>query len=608
MIERILGKDIYRYIKAYKGLIFLSILLTAFASVSVVVPAYLLKPFIDKGMISDEDKVSWKIPWIELSLKDEISISKSEKTIVDNISPNLLLIIITIIAFLSVLFRAGFTYLGQLCGAAFSNRAIMRLREDLFNKFLSLSHSFYHRQKIGELISRATADITVMQERIANIIIGLVQYPIMALVFLVYLLFMNWIITLIVIITAPMISFFIRLFGRKVKKHSRMVQEVTSQLTSMYQEAILCLRIIQGFCMERKVSDNFKEKAHELYRRVMHWNRWFLGIGPFMDSTVFLIIPGVFILGKSYFHHTLGELISMVYAFSQVYSPFKNLARLNSEIKTLHGATERVFNILNTPTEIKEHPNAKPLGRHRESIEFINVSFSYNGKEEVLKGISFKIRAGEMAAFVGSTGSGKSTLLSLIPRFYDVTSGSIRIDGVDIRDVTLQSLRRQIGLVSQDVLLFHDTIANNIGFGTFDFDMKDIEKAAKMAYAHGFILDQPKGYETIVGDRGTLLSGGQKQRIALARALMVNPSILLLDEAASALDSESERMIQETIESLKGKITILVVAHRLSTIKGADIIFVLEEGRIVESGNMDELLQKGGRFRQLYNIQFESFA
>jgi len=179
---------------------------------------------------------------------------------------------------------------------------------------------------------------------------------------------------------------------------------------------------------------------------------------------------------------------------------------------------------------------------------------------------------------------------------------------VDIRDVTLQSLRRQIGLVSQDVLLFHDTIANNIGFGTLDFDLKGIKRAATMAYAHKFILDQPEGYETVVGDRGTLLSGGQKQRIALARALMANPSILLLDEAASALDSESEQMIQKTIESLRGKITILAVAHRLSTIKGADIIFVLEEGRIVESGNMDELLQKGGRFRQLYNIQFESFA
>ena len=321
MIEKILGKDIYRYIKAYKGLIFLSLLLTAFASVSVVVPAYLLKPFIDKGMISEEDKVSWKIPWIELSLEDGISISKSQKTIVDNISPDLLLIIITIIAFLSVLFRAGFTYLGQLCGAAFSNRAIMRLREDLFDKFLSLSHSFYHRQKIGELISRATADITVMQERIANIIIGLVQYPIMALVFLVYLLFMNWIITLIVIITAPMISFFIRLFGKKVKKHSRMVQEVTSQLTSMYQEAILCLKIIQGFCMERKVSDNFKEKANELYRRVMHWNRWQLGIGPMMDVSVFLILPAVLLAGKIYFHHSLGEIIAILYAFARAYSP-----------------------------------------------------------------------------------------------------------------------------------------------------------------------------------------------------------------------------------------------------------------------------------------------
>ncbi|RLB12664.1 MAG: ABC transporter ATP-binding protein, partial [Deltaproteobacteria bacterium] len=242
--------------------------------------------------------------------------------------------------------------------------------------------------------------------------------------------------------------------------------------------------------------------------------------------------------------------------------------------------------------------------RHRGSIEFDNVRFGYNAADLVLRGVSFKIRAGEMVAFVGSTGAGKSTLLDLIPRFYDVTAGAIRIDGMDIRDVTLKSLRRQIGIVNQDILLFHDTIANNIRYGNPSKGMNEVIEAAKAANAHEFIMAQPKGYDTVVGDQGTLLSGGQKQRIAIARALLTDPAILILDEAASALDAESERLVQETIERLHGTRTILIVAHRLSTILRADQIYVLEGGRIIESGSLEDLLALNGRFRQLHDLQF----
>ncbi|MBW2025614.1 MAG: ATP-binding cassette domain-containing protein, partial [Deltaproteobacteria bacterium] len=233
-----------------------------------------------------------------------------------------------------------------------------------------------------------------------------------------------------------------------------------------------------------------------------------------------------------------------------------------------------------------------------------NVRFGYNAADLVLRGVSFKIQAGEMVAFVGSTGAGKSTLLDLIPRFYDVTAGAIRIDGMDIRDVTLKSLRRQIGIVSQDILLFHDTIANNIRYGNPSKGMNEVIEAAKAANAHEFIMAQPKGYDTVVGDQGTLLSGGQKQRIAIARALLTDPAILILDEAASALDAESERLVQETIERLHGTRTILIVAHRLSTILRADQIYVLEGGRIIESGSLEDLLALNGRFRQLHDLQF----
>jgi subfamily B ATP-binding cassette protein MsbA len=358
--------------------------------------------------------------------------------------------------------------------------------------------------------------------------------------------------------------------------------------------------------MDEMESKRFRKLANLLYKKVMHWNRWFLAVGPMMDSTVFLVLPGVLIVGKVYFHHTLGELISMIYAFSRVYAPIKSLARVNTELRTLQGATERVFGIMKTIPAIQDQPGAKNLPRHEKSIEFKDVSFSYEPGFPVLKDVSLKIKKGEMVAFVGSTGAGKSTLLDLIPRFYDVSEGSIAIDGTDIREVTIASLRKQISIVSQDVLLFHDTIANNISYGHPGKGMEEVIEAARAAHAHDFIVEQAQEYGTIVGDRGTLLSGGQKQRIAIARAILTDPSILILDEAASALDAESERLVQEAIERLRGGLTILVVAHRLSTVMKADRIYVLEEGRILEFGTRDELMVLNGRFRQLYDMQFRA--
>jgi subfamily B ATP-binding cassette protein MsbA len=338
----------------------------------------------------------------------------------------------------------------------------------------------------------------------------------------------------------------------------------------------------------------------------MRWNRWQLGLGPMMDATVFLILPGVLILGKVYFQHTLGELISLIYAFSRVYSPLKSLARVNNELRTLQGSTERVFAIMKTIPDIQDRPGAITLPRHQEAVEFKEVRFAYEPGLPVLQDISFKVHAGEMVAFVGSTGAGKSTLLELVPRFYDVTGGRILIDGVDVRDVTLASLRKQISTVSQEILLFYDTIANNIRYGDPEKSMSEVIEAAKAAHAHDFIMAQHAGYDSVVGDRGTRLSGGQRQRIAIARSILADPAILILDEAASALDAESERYVQQAIENLRVGRTILVAAHRLSTIREADYIYVLEGGRILESGSREDLMALNGRFRQLHDIQFRA--
>jgi len=604
MLNYILGKDLAHYVKAHRGLLICSFVLTGLSALFVVIPVYLIQPFIDEGMKSGTDPVTWKIPWVALHLERKFSWNRTEVVLLDGVSPNRLVFVLAFIAFLSMLIKSVIGYFSELASAAFSNRAIRSVRMDLFEKFVSLPLGFYHKQKAGELISRSTADLTVMQERISNILIGLIQYPLTAVVFLAYLLFSNYTLTLLVFLAFPLIVGPVRLFGRKVKKHASRVQENTSYVTAAYQETLLCLKVVQGFFMAGTEAKRFQDLANRLYKSVMRWYRWNLGLGPILDSIAFLVLPGLFIVGKVYFHHSLGELIALMYAFQRLYAPVRNLAKMNNELRTLQGATERVFGIMRTTPLIRDDQGAIELPRHRQSIEFKDVSFSYEGGVPVLQEVTFSIKAGEMVAFVGSTGAGKSTLLELIPRFYDVTGGSITIDGIDVRRVTLGSLRRQISTVSQEVLLFHDTIDNNIRYARPDAGSEEVLEAAKAAHAHDFILAQPRGYDSVVGDRGTLLSGGQRQRIAIARAILADPSILILDEAASALDAESEQLVEASIDALRGGRTILVAAHRLSTIRKADRIHVLEGGRIVESGTREDLLDLNGRFRQLHDIQF----
>ena len=605
MLNFILGEAIASYVREHRALVAIAIVLTAISAIFVVIPAYLLQPFVDEGMRMGSEPVSWKIPWIELEPGSWFSWNRTERVLVENVSPNRLLMLLTAIAFLAILLRSLSMYLGNLSAVAFANRAVRSLRIDLFRKFVSLPLGFYAKRRSGELVARATADLTALQNRISNVIIGLVEHPLTAAVFLIYLLFMNYKLTLFILLVAPIVLGLMRLFGKKAGKHATKVQDATADVTSAYQEMLLCLKVVHGFFRGDFEVKRFRVLADHLYKRVMRWHRWNLGVSPMMDTTLFLVLPGLLVAGKVFFNHTLGELISMIYAFSRLYSPIRKLAKVNNNLRTLQGATKRVFAIMATTPAIADSPRAKPLPRHHDSIEFRKTRFEYSPGEPVLQDISFTVRAGEMAAFVGSTGAGKSTLLNLIPRFYDVSGGSILIDGMDVRDVTIESLRGQIGIVNQETILFNDTIANNIAYGSSRKDMEGIVEAAKAAQAHDFIVGLAEAYESVIGDQGGLLSGGQRQRIAIARALYIDPAILMLDEAASALDAESERRVQQAIENLKGGRTILVVAHRLSTITRADIIHVVESGRIIESGNLQTLLAVKGRFRQLYDMQYK---
>jgi len=604
LITWILGKDIVGYVRGHKWLIFGTLFFTSISSLFAVIPAYLLKPFVDLGMLAKEGTITWEIPWISLKQGTLLGFEISKRVILQGVDQRTLLTFLTLLAFGSVLLRSLCSYLGSLLGAAFSTKVVNKVRIDLFERFLNLHIGFFHGMKTGELVGRANSDLSVMQGKISEILTGIIEHPITAAVFILYLLYMNYKLTLLMVIFVPAFAGVLKLFGKKVKKHAEKVQENTAELSQRYHEAITCIKIIQGFSQEEKELNRFREEAVELYKRIMKWYRWHLGLGPLMDSLSFLSIPVMLILGRVVFGHTLGEIISIVFAFSRVYGPVKKLSLINNNIKTLQGSMKRIFEILHTPSEIMETKQPVYLQSFNNRIEFKDVWFGYDKDNFVLKGISFKVMAGEMMAIVGSTGAGKSTLVDLIPRFYDVSKGAILLDGEDIRDIPLKDLRKKIAIVTQDTILFNDTIANNIRYGAKEKTMEDVIEVARLALAHEFIMEQPQGYETIIGDRGVKLSGGQRQRIAIARALITRPSILLLDEAASALDAESDRMIQETIEQLKGKLTIIVVAHRISSILNADIIAVLEHGEIVEIGTLKDLLKKNGRFSYLYSLQF----
>jgi subfamily B ATP-binding cassette protein MsbA len=416
----------------------------------------------------------------------------------------------------------------------------------------------------------------------------------------------DWVLATIAFVVFPASVLPITRMSKKIKRFTKRGQVAKGNLTNLLQESIQGNRIVKAFGMEKYEIDRFQEENQRVFKQSIRGSRTQAVVTPAMELLASLAIGAVVWYGGSSViagGRTQGEFMAFMTAMFLMYQPFKHLTRTYTTIQQGLAGAERIFEVLDEESEIKDRADAQPISGFSRMIEFHDVSFGY-GHELVLNNINLKIRAGEMAALVGMSGVGKSTLADLIPRFYEVTSGKITIDGADIRDVTLQSLRFQIGMVSQHTFLFNDTVRNNIAYGDPSKDMDHIVAAAKAAYAHDFIMALPQGYDTMIGELGMRLSGGQRQRLAIARALLKDAPILILDEATSSLDTDSERLVQEALENLIVRRTSLVIAHRLSTIRKATRIVVLVDGSIVEEGTHEELLARKSEYSRLYTLQF----
>jgi subfamily B ATP-binding cassette protein MsbA len=486
-------------------------------------------------------------------------------------------------------------------------RIVTDLRNKLYEHIQRQSLAFFTEHPTGVLMSRITNDVQSVQTASAEAITSLVKDTFTLLSLIGVIFYTDWKLALISIVVFPLTIYPISFFGKKMRHVTKSTQITMGNLTSLLQETISGTRIVKAFSMEHYESNRFAAENEKLFKYNMKAVSVNAISGPLMDFLGGLGIAAVIFYGgynviKGY--STPGTFFSFIAALLMLYEPIKRLTNVNNTINQGIAGAERIFSIIDRIPDIQDKPHAVDLPPVTKGIDIQNVTFCYE-KTPVLKNINLSIKAGEVVAFVGMSGGGKTSLVNLIPRFYDVTEGRILIDGHDIRDVTLKSLRSQIAIVTQQTILFNDTVKNNIAYGDIQRTDHDIIAAAKAANAHHFIMRLPHGYESNIGELGTKLSGGEKQRISIARALLKNAPILILDEATSSLDTEAEIEVQEALDNLMKGRTTLVIAHRLSTIRNADRIIVLSHGEIVEEGTHEELLKKQGEYFRLYNLQFK---
>jgi subfamily B ATP-binding cassette protein MsbA len=502
------------------------------------------------------------------------------------------------------------SYFSTTLVAAAGQRAVTDLRNDLYRHVLSQSFTFLSRRSTGSLMSHITTDVERIQSAVSEMAGDVLKEGLTVLGLIVILFVQDWRLALASLVGIPLAILPLFWLGSLVRASSETSLRRWRDISEIMQETISGFNVVKAFGMETFENDRFRKASQRLLNVNMRITRTTSIVPPLMEAVGGLALVGALLLGSNAIRSgrlTTGAFTSFLAALFSMYTPIKRLSRVNATLQAALAAGSRIFEVLDTRDEIKEIEGAKVLPRIASEIQYREVGFQYlDSGVPVLRRVSFTVKKGELVALVGMSGAGKTTLVNLLPRFYDVSEGAILWDGVDVRQGTVKSLRDQIGLVTQETVLFNDTVRANIAYGLQEVDGSRIEAAARAAFAHDFILNLPRRYDTVIGERGSRLSAGQRQRIAIARALLKDPPVLILDEATSALDSESERLVQEALSNLMRGRTTLVIAHRLATVRNAHKIQVLDGGRIVESGTHEALLKNGGLYSRLHELQFSA--
>ena len=539
------------------------------------------------------------LPWIIKDMVDKVLTNK------DSMMLNLIAGSIVLIFFLRGIFFYGQNYLMSFVG----QHVVIDIRGEVFKKLQRLSMAFYDKNKTGTIMSYVTNDVNALQGAMVENTIELVTEGFILIGSICAMIYLDWKLTIFTFCTFPAVLWFMDFFGRKIRYSGGQIQEATADITSVLQESVASARVVKSFVREDYEIARFEKENVANFDANMRNAKYMATLTPTIELVAALGVTAILWYGG---HNVIdgntsaGSLIAFLVYAVNISNPVKRVTRTIGNIQKALAAAQRVFDVMDLKEDITEKPDARELPQVKGTIVFEKVDFAYNPGDEVLHDLSFTVQPGQVIGVVGPSGAGKSTVANLLPRFYDTTGGRILVDGEDIRDVTLESLRSQVGIVPQETILFNGTVYDNILYGRLNATKDEIEAAARAANAHEFIENLPQGYQTMLGDRGVNISGGQRQRIAIARAILKNPRILILDEATSALDTESERVVQDALDRLLVGRTAFVIAHRLSTIKNADRILVLEDGRLVEDGTHDQLMEQNGLYAHLYQIQYLS--
>jgi len=588
-------KRFIKFLRPHSGKLSLAVIFMALSSLFDWVSLAMIVPVSDKILNNGKVVFPFKLPGAIENIVSVINSMPQAQLL------KWLILFIPVLFFLKGLFNFIYSYhmsnIGQLC--------VRDIRGRLYEKLQGMSLEYYTSRRSGELISRITNDVKLVENALSYGTTDLVYQSFLVVLFSFTIFFIHWKLAIVSLLLIPFIAFPIVKVGKVLRKISRISQEKMADINSLLVETINGVRIVKAFCMEPYEINKFRTQNQSYYKLAMRSIKRTLLLSP---ATEFIgVLSGVFVLswaGKDVISGKLSFGVLGLYLGSlfSLIRPFKKLSQVNSINQQALAANERIYEVLDAPITVKEKESAGELKKISRVIVFKNLNFRYE-ELEILKDINFSVSAGEVIAIVGPSGSGKSTLLDLLARFYDPQKGEILIDGINIRDVSLKSLRGQIGIVTQETVLFNDSVRANISYGHTDIDIKLIEEASRTANAQGFISKLPQGYDTFIGDRGVKLSGGERQRLAIARALLKNPPILILDEATSQLDTESERIVQDALNKLMRGRTVFMIAHRLSTVRGANKIIVLDKGRIVQMGSHQDLISAEGLYRRLWQMQ-----